>query len=80
MGQGAPNLTNFGLRNTIAAGVLENTPENLAAWLANPDRIKPGNYMPMLWAPDDPERDTQIAAIVAYLESLGRGETREAGR
>ncbi len=71
MGQGAPDLTNFGLRNTIAAGVVENTPENLGAWLRDPQAIKPGNYMPTLWAADDPERDTQIAAIVAYLESLG---------
>ena len=79
MGQGAPDLTNFGMRHTLAAGVLDNTPENLAAWLADPQAIKPGNYMPTLWAVDDPERDTQIAAIVAYLESLGT-QTLEAGR
>ena len=29
----------------IAAGVLTNTPENLADWLRNPGAIKPGNYM-----------------------------------
>ena len=80
MGQGAPDLTNFGLRTSLAAGVLDNTPENLAAWLRNPQAVKPGNYMPTLWAADDPERDTQIAAITAYLESLGQGETLEARR
>ena len=79
MGQGAPDLTNFGMRHTLAAGVLDNTPENLAAWLADPQAVKPGNYMPTLWAADDPERDTQIAAIVAYLQSLG-GETAPLAR
>ncbi len=73
-GQIGPDLTNFGLRTSVAAGVLENTPENLAAWLRNPEAIKPGNYMPILWTADDPEADEEIAALVAYLESLGRGE------
>lgn len=67
-----PNLTNFGLRNWIAAGVLENTPENLARWLRDPQDVKPTNYMPTLWAEDDPNREAEIQAIVAYLHSLGR--------
>lgn len=66
-----PNLTNFGLRTTVAAGVLENTPENLARWLRDPQEVKPGNYMPTLWRADDPQRDEEVEAIVAYLESLG---------
>lgn len=37
-----PNLTNFGMRNRIAAGVADNTPENLKTWIANPDALKPG--------------------------------------
>lgn len=73
-----PNLTNFGLRNTVAAGVLENTPENLAAWLANPQAVKPGNYMPTLWSEDDPNRDEEIAALVAYLLSLGVDDATQA--
>ena len=71
-GRGAPDLTNFGIRTSLAAGVLDNTPENLAAWLRDPDAIKPGNYMPQLWSEDDPKRDEEIAALVAYLESLGK--------
>lgn len=67
-----PDLTNFGVRTTIAAGVLENTPENLARWLRDPQEVKPGNYMPTLWSQDDPNREEEISAIVAYLESLGR--------
>lgn len=66
-----PNLTNFGLRTTLAAGVVENNRANLEAWLRDPQEIKPGNYMPQLWAEDDPNADAEIAAVAAYLLSLG---------
>ena len=66
-----PNLTNFGLRTTIAAAIAESTPENLAAWLRDPQALKPTNRMPTLWAADDPNADEEIDAIVAYLLSLG---------
>ncbi|HEX7023073.1 MAG TPA: cytochrome c oxidase subunit II [Trueperaceae bacterium] len=64
-GKIGPDLTNLGMRRTIGAGVLENTPKNLAAWIADPQAIKPGNYMPDLGLGDD-----QIQSLVAYLESL----------
>jgi cytochrome c oxidase subunit 2 len=51
--------------------VLENTPENLARWIADPQGVKPGNFMPDLFAEDDPGADEDIRALVAYLESLG---------
>ena len=60
-----PNLTHFGSRSTIAAGILRNTPQNLASWLDDPPRIKPGSRMP-----DYNLSKEQIAALVAYLESL----------
>jgi len=60
-----PNLTDFGARHTIAAGILDNTPENLARWLRNPQEVKPGNKMPILGLSDD-----DIEAISAYLYSL----------
>lgn len=64
-GQAAPELSHFGGRRTISAGVLENTPENLARYLENPQAIKPGIQMPNFrLAPDE------IEALVAYLESL----------
>lgn len=66
-----PDLTNYGLRLTLAAGVLPNTQENLEAWLSNPQAIKPGNRMPALWAADAANRDEEIAAVSAYLLSLG---------
>ena len=60
-----PDLTHFGSRATIAAGLLHNTPANLDLWLKNPQALKPGNYMPPLnLAP------RQRAALVAYLEAL----------
>jgi cytochrome c oxidase subunit 2 len=66
-----PNLTNFGMRTSIAAAVLENTPENLARWIRSPQSVKPGNYMPTLWQADDPNAEEESRAIAAYLLSLG---------
>ncbi len=40
-----PNLSLMGCRTTIGAGVLPNTPENMAKWLHDPSAIKPGVYM-----------------------------------
>ena len=66
-GQGkvGPNLTHFGSRLTVGAGVLSNTPENLALWLKNPQAVKPENDMPNLGL-----SDADIRSLVAYLESL----------
>jgi cytochrome c oxidase subunit 2 len=60
-----PNLTHFGSRQLIAGYVLDNTPENLATWLHDPQAVKPGNDMPNLNLSQD-----QINALVAYLEGL----------
>ncbi|MFA5505548.1 MAG: c-type cytochrome [Vulcanimicrobiota bacterium] len=40
-----PDLTHFGSRTSVAAGWLENTPDNLGHWLMHPDDVKPGNIM-----------------------------------
>jgi cytochrome c oxidase subunit 2 len=60
-----PNLTHFGSRRTLAAGLLDNTPDHLARWLKNPQAVKPGSLMPNLALPDD-----DITALVTYLQSL----------
>ena len=60
-----PDLTHFASRRTLAAGTLTNTRENLAAWLADPQRIKPGNLMPRV-----PLTPAALDAIVHYLASL----------
>ena len=60
-----PDLTDFGSRLTIGAGMLENEPGNLADWILDPQAIKPGNRMP----PTD-LTDGELEALIAYLESL----------
>ena len=64
-----PNLTYFGSRETIAAGALENTPENLATWLRNPDAVKSGNLMGAV-IKQGTVSEQDIVDIVAYLESM----------
>lgn len=75
-----PNLTNIGSRGTIAAGMLENTPENLIRWIDDPASLKPGVNMPGAQAPAPREGggewqptnldDEQLEALAAYLTSL----------
>jgi cytochrome c oxidase subunit II len=67
-----PNLTNYGLRTSIAASVLDMSEDNLTRWIAHPDEVKPGNYMPNLWSADDPAIETEPRLIAKYLMSLGR--------
>ena len=62
-----PNLTHLASRRTLGAGVIENTPENLALWLANPEAIKPGVYMPGY---EQTLSREDLSALVAYLETL----------
>lgn len=60
-----PNLTHLASRRTLAAGALENTPANLAAWLHDPGEFKPGSHMPNLQL-----GKKDLNALVAYLETL----------
>jgi cytochrome c oxidase subunit 2 len=60
-----PNLTHLASRETLAAGRLQNTPQQLSAWLHDPDAFKPGSHMPNLHLTDDQRND-----IVNYLETL----------
>ena len=61
----APNLTHFAVRNVFAGAALENNRENLTRWLANPAEIKPGTFMPNLEL-----TESEINALIAYLETL----------
>jgi len=63
--QAGPDLSHLASRETIGAGVLANTPENLTSWLKDPQAIKPGNHMPSLRL-----TEAQLRALVAYLETL----------
>ena len=60
-----PDLTHFGSRRTLAAGMWPNTPENVAEWVKDPQRLKPGVKMPALGLSDE-----QAKAVAAYLTSL----------
>lgn len=64
-GQVGPDLTHFARRLTIAAGALPNTAPNLAAWLSDPQGIKPGNHMPHVSL-----SPSELEALVAYLSEL----------
>ncbi|MDX1655015.1 MAG: cytochrome c oxidase subunit II [Candidatus Competibacteraceae bacterium] len=65
-GKQGPDLTHVGSRHTLAALTLENTPDNLARWIAHNQALKPGNRMKSF----DHLPDTQITAIAAWLASL----------
>jgi len=64
-GKVGPNLSHVGSRTTIAAGIMQNTPENLALWIEDPQAIKPGNVMPNLHV-----RPRDVEILVSYLQSL----------
>ena len=59
-----PDLTWFGSRRTIGAGTVDNTSTNLAAWITDSQKVKPGNHMPPSEIPA-----SEVTQIVAYLES-----------
>lgn len=65
-GRIGPDLSHLMQRRTLAAGTLANTIGDLSGWISDPQRIKPGNYMPTL-ALSAPELD-QIRAYLAALK------------
>ena len=70
----APNLTNFGTRTTLAAGIMELNRDNLVEWLRDPDEVKPGNRMGRLANvyvdPKAELSEDDISALTEYLLSL----------
>lgn len=60
-----PDLTTFGGRKTLGAGLVANTVENVAAWVRNPSALKPGVKMPALGL-----TDAEARAVATYLLSL----------
>jgi len=65
IGRTGPDLTHVGGRKYIAAGLFENTRGSLAAWIADPQTLKPGNNMPMV-----PLAAEELRSVSAYLASL----------
>ncbi|HST26244.1 MAG TPA: cytochrome c oxidase subunit II [Gaiellaceae bacterium] len=64
-GQVGPDLTHLASRHSLAANTIANDPADLAEWIRDPQHVKPGNRMP-----DVPLSNGQVAALVAYLETL----------
>jgi len=64
-GQLGPDLTHIMSRDTLAAGPVSNTPENLRRWIRDPSVFKPGSLMP---AQD--LTDKELDQITAYLLTL----------
>lgn len=64
-GKTGPDLTHVGGRKYIAAGLFETTRGSLAAWIADPQTLKPGNNMPMV-----PLNADELRSVSAYLASL----------
>ncbi len=70
-----PNLTRLGARTTLGAGLLQNTRENLIAWIRDPASLKPGVKMPGVaegggGLPPTGLSEEEVEAVAAYLASL----------
>lgn len=64
-GEFGPDLTHLISRQTIAAGVLTNTAEDLRSWVNDPQKAKPGCFMPSMNL-----TDRELDQVVSYLQSL----------
>ncbi|MEK0085199.1 cytochrome c oxidase subunit II [Benzoatithermus flavus] len=60
-----PDLTHLKSRQILAAGAVPDTRGHLAAWIADPQGIKPGARMPITALPPP-----DFQALLAYLETL----------
>jgi cytochrome c oxidase subunit 2 len=64
-GRVAPDLTHLASRRSIAAGTLPMSRGNLAAWIIDPQGIKPGAHMPLMKIEPD-----ELHTLVSFLEGL----------
>ena len=60
-----PDLSHLMSRTTLASGAIPNTPDNLRAWVKDPQAIKPRNLMPNMQL-----NSRELDEVVAYLSSL----------
>jgi cytochrome c oxidase subunit 2 len=64
-GKFGPDLTHLMSRETIASGAAPNSPENLRAWVHDPQNLKIGCLMPNMQLTKD-----QLDPLIAYLLTL----------
>lgn len=69
-----PDLTRYGERLTLGAGILAPTAANTAAFIRDPHRFKPGARMP---AYEHLQQDEALA-LAHWLKRLGKQKTQEA--
>ena len=60
-----PDLTHFASRQTLAAASLPNERATLAAWIRDPQQVKPGTRMPA-----HAFREDELSVLLDYLEGL----------
>jgi cytochrome c oxidase subunit 2 len=65
-GMVGPDLTHLGSRHSVGAGILDNTPENIARFVARTEALKPGVRMPSYgMLPED-----DLRALAIWLDGL----------
>jgi cytochrome c oxidase subunit 2 len=64
-GRFGPDLTHVASRSTIASGAVQNTPETMHAWIANPSNLKPGALMPPMHL-----NAHDLDAVTMYMTTL----------
>ncbi|HEX8927082.1 MAG TPA: c-type cytochrome [Terriglobales bacterium] len=60
-----PSLAHVGSASTLAGGQVQNTPQNLVAWIQAPSRLKPSTSMPAMNVNEQDARN--IAAFLCTL-------------
>ena len=65
IGPALDGVADVSTRPKIAGDLLENTPESMKKWLADPPSIKPGTLMPKLGLSSQ-----EIDSLVAFLQTL----------
>jgi cytochrome c oxidase subunit II len=65
LGTFGPDLSHLMSRQTLGAGVIPNTSENLRKWIREPQTMKPGSLMPNMQL-----TDRELDRVYAYLASL----------
>src|SRR5262249_46878146 len=64
-GRFGPDLTHLMSRDTLGAGIIQNTRENLRSWIQDPGKVKPGVLMPAMGL-----GDAELEAVTDYLMTL----------
>ena len=64
-GKFGPDLTHLMSRETLGAGAMSNTPDNLRLWVRDPQKFKVGCLMPNMQLTDQ-----EVDQIAAYLQTL----------